>query len=309
MIHDYSRFFSDCVLCPRRCHVNRAAGQLGFCRMGDHISAARAALHMWEEPCLSGKKGSGAVFFSGCSLQCIYCQNREIALGKRGWELDEEKLAQVFLQLRDKGAANINLVTAAHFAPPVAEAIRQSKRQGLCLPVVYNSGGYEEPDTRRLFDGLVDIYLPDFKYMDPSLARAYSHAPDYPEAAEKAISEMLRQTGECVFDDQGYLQRGTIVRHLILPGHTRNSIAVLTRLFELFGNRIYYSIMNQYTPIADAPLEDDPGLRRRVTRREYEKVLDAALALGIQNGFFQEGDTAKESFIPAFNGEGLQIRL
>ena len=305
MTYPISDYFSDCTLCPRRCHVDRTAGQKGRCQMGDRLYAARAALHMWEEPCLSGKKGSGAVFFTGCSLQCIYCQNREISLGNRGQALDPEQLACLFLSLQDQGAANINLVTAAHFAPLVAEALIEARRRGLHLPIVYNSGGYEEISTLALLDGLVDIYLPDFKYMDTALARAYSQAPDYPATAQKAIEEMVRQTGECVFDQQGYLQKGTMVRHLVLPGHTRNSIAVLTRLYEVFENRIYYSLMNQYTPLPGPSVMEYPNLLRRVTSREYDKVLDAALRLGIQNGYFQEGETAKESFIPAFDGEGL----
>ena len=300
-----SQLFSDCVLCPRRCHVDRTAGGRGYCGMSSRLHVARAALHMWEEPCLSGKKGSGTVFFTGCSLKCIYCQNREIALGNRGYAVDVEKLSRIFLHLQDQGAANINLVTACHFVPLVAEALMQAKEMGLTLPVVYNSGGYEEIHTLSLLEGLVDIYLPDYKYADQELARVCSHAPDYPKAAQQAIFEMVRQTGECVFDEEGYLQRGTIVRHLILPGHTKNSTAALTWLFESFGNRIYYSIMNQYTPLPGAPLDADPVLRRHITRREYEKVLDAALALGIQNGFFQEGETCKESFIPSFDGEGI----
>ena len=276
----------------------------GFCGMTDRIRAARAALHMWEEPCISGTKGSGAVFFSGCSLRCIFCQNHEIAAGKAGKEISGERLAEIFLELQEKGAANINLVTGTHFAPSIRKALERAGEQGLSLPVVYNCGGYESLRTLRMLEGFVDVYLPDFKYMDSQLAEKFSHAPDYPEAAKTALAEMVRQTGPCVFDPEGYIRKGTIVRHLILPGHTRNSKDVLRYLHETYGDRIYISIMNQYTPVR--PLPDYPELNRKVTRREYEKVLDEAVRLGIEKAYIQEGETADESFIPAFDLEGIE---
>lgn len=294
----------DCTLCPRACHADRLHGARGYCGMDSTVRAARAALHMWEEPCISGDRGSGAVFFSGCGLRCCFCQNREIAIGNCGKEITIERLSDIFLELEQQGAANLNLVTGAHYVPQILLALEKAKSRGLSLPVVYNSSGYESIETLRLLEGYVNVYLPDFKYAEPELAQKFSHASDYPQRAGAAIEEMVRQTGECAFDDEGYIQRGTIVRHLILPGHTKNSIKALEYLHQTYGDRIYISIMNQYTPVYHH--ESFAELNRKVTRREYEKVLDAALALGIENGFFQEGETAEESFIPIFNeGEGI----
>ena len=293
----------DCSLCPRQCHVNRISGKKGYCGMGSSIRAARAALHMWEEPCISGEKGSGAVFFSGCGLRCCFCQNRDIAIGDRGKEVSVERLADIFLELEQKGAANLNLVTGAHYVPQIIQALELARKKGCKLPVVYNSSGYEKVETLKLLEGYVDVYLPDMKYMDAKLAADFSHAPDYPEVAENAIREMVRQTGACVFGEEGYIRKGTIVRHLILPGHTKNSIAVLQYLHETYGDNIMISMMNQFTPVWKQ--EKFPELNRKVTKREYEKVLNIALELGIENGYFQEGETAKESFIPAFDEEGI----
>ena len=293
----------DCSLCPRQCHVNRISGKKGYCGMGSSIRAARAALHMWEEPCISGEKGSGAVFFSGCGLRCCFCQNRDIAIGDRGKEVSVERLADIFLELEQKGAANLNLVTGAHYVPQIIHALELARKKGCKLPVVYNSSGYEKVETLKLLEGYVDVYLPDMKYLDAKLAADFSHAPDYPEVAENAIREMVRQTGACVFGEEGYIRKGTIVRHLILPGHTKNSIAVLQYLHETYGDNIMISMMNQFTPVWKQ--EKFPELNRKVTKREYEKVLNIALELGIENGYFQEGETAKESFIPAFDEEGI----
>lgn len=293
----------DCALCPRECHVNRLQGKKGACRVSAGLQVARAALHMWEEPCLSGEKGSGTVFFSGCSLGCIFCQNYDIARGERGKVISSERLGEIFLELQEKGAANINLVTGEHFVPQILDALDQAQKKGLVLPVVYNSSGYEKVETLKLLEGYVDIYLPDFKYWDSELAGKYSHAPDYRERAMKAIEEMVRQTGKPDFDADGYMKKGVIVRHLVLPGAVRNSRAVLKYLYETYREHIFISIMNQYTPMPQ--LEGYPELQRKVTRREYEKVLDYAVELGIENGFLQEGGTAEESFIPAFDGEGV----
>lgn len=293
----------NCILCPRECRINREDGKRGYCGMDSRIYAARAALHMWEEPCISGKKGSGAVFFSGCGLRCIFCQNREIAIGKDGKEISVEKLGEIFLNLEKQGAANINLVTGAHYVPQIIEALEIAKGKGLSLPVVYNSSGYEKVETLKLLEGYVNVYLPDFKYMEASLADAFSHAPDYVERAMAAIEEMVRQTGNCVFNEDGYIEKGTIVRHLILPGHTVNSKKVLEYLHNTYGNKIFISIMNQYTPVYEQKKYTE--LNRKVTEREYKKVLDYALEIGVENGFWQTGDTAKESFIPAFDYEGL----
>lgn len=295
---------SACTLCPRNCRADRNSGKTGFCGVDSRIYLARAALHMWEEPCISGKKGSGAVFFSGCGLRCCFCQNHDIAIGSRGLPVTVERLSEIFLELKEKGAANINLVTGAHYVPQIIQALDMARKKGMDLPVVYNSSGYEETGTLRLLEGYVDIYLPDMKYMEPELAQKFSHAPDYPETAKEAIREMVRQTGKCEFGEDGYIRKGTIVRHLILPGHTRNSRKVLEFLHETYGEDIYISIMNQYTPVRT--FDTCKELNRKVTKREYEKVLDAAVDMGIKNGFIQEGETASESFIPEFDYEGVE---
>lgn len=295
---------SGCTLCPRMCEADRENGKTGFCGETGEIRAARAALHMWEEPCISGTKGSGAVFFSGCGLRCCFCQNHDIAMGSRGRAVSVERLGEIFLELKEKGAANINLVTGAHYVPQIIEALDMARRKGLDIPVVYNSSGYEKTETLKLLEGYVDIYLPDLKYLDPELAQKFSYAPDYVQAAKAAIREMVRQTGKCEFGEDGYIRKGTIVRHLILPGHTGNSIKALRYLHETYGEDIYISIMNQYTPVRK--FVEFKELNRKVTKREYEKVLDAAVDMGIQNGFIQEGETASESFIPDFDYEGVE---
>lgn len=292
-----------CRLCPRACSVDRNAGQKGRCQVDAQIKVARAALHMWEEPCISGKEGSGAVFFSGCSLGCVYCQNHDISGGKAGLVITKERLAEIFLELQEQGANNINLVTAGHYVPQIIETLQAAKQRGLHIPVVYNSSGYEKEETIRMLEGLVDIYLPDLKYLDPELSERYSGAADYPEYAKKAIAEMVRQQPTSCFDEEGRMQRGVIVRHLLLPGHVREAKHVVKYLYETYGDQIYISMMNQYTPMKET--FEDPLLNRRVTKREYQRLLDYAADLGVTNGFYQEGGTAKESFIPAFNYEGV----
>ena len=294
---------NHCTLCPRMCGADRRAGEKGFCGMDGAVRGARAALHMWEEPCISGEKGSGAVFFSGCTLRCVFCQNREIANGRYGKEISLQRLTEIFLELQEKGAANINLVTASHFAVPVKEALVQAKKQGLKIPVIYNTGGYERIETVKFLEPVVDVWLPDFKYMDSELARKYSKAKDYPQVAKEALEEMVRHKNRCVFDDEGYIQSGVVVRHLLLPGHTKDSRKILSYLHETYGNQIYISIMNQYTPLPQ--VKDIEPLNRKVTPREYERVLEYATEIGIEQGYIQEGETAKESFIPLFDYEGL----
>ena len=297
---------SPCNLCPRNCMVNRESGEAGYCLSGARIKVARAALHMWEEPCISGRQGSGTVFFSGCNLRCVYCQNYEIAAGRKGKEVSVERLAEIFLELQEKKAANINLVTADHYITAVAEAVRLSKEQGLMIPVVYNGSGYEKKEVIRGLRGLVDIFLTDFKYMDSSLAKKYSFAADYPEVAKEALAEMVTIAGEPVFGEDGMMKQGVIVRHLLLPGHKKNAKGVLKYLYETYGDKIYISLMNQYTPFER--LKDKPEyqkLCRRVTKREYETVVDYMLELGVKNAFIQEGETATESFIPEFDMEGI----
>lgn len=297
-------YMSDCTLCPRRCHANRAAGQTGFCGQTAQLRAARAALHFWEEPCISGDCGSGTVFFSGCSLQCIFCQNHEIALGESSKVISVERLSQIFLELQEKGAANINLVTAGHFIPQVCRALELSKTHGLSIPIVYNTGSYEEVASLRLLEGLIDIWLPDLKYFSGDLSARYSSAPDYFQVATAAIAEMFRQTPATVFDSKtGLMQRGIIVRHLMLPSQAADSKKILRYLHTTYGDAIYISIMNQYTPLAG--VSEIPELNRKVTPEEYRRVLDFADRIGIENGFMQEDGTAAESFIPPFDYEGI----
>jgi putative pyruvate formate lyase activating enzyme len=245
----FEKAYEECRLCPRECGVNRKEGQTGFCQMDGTLRVARAALHMWEEPCISGKRGSGAVFFSGCNLRCVYCQNFDIAAGTRGKEISRERLSEIFLELQAQGAANINLVTPDHDLPDIVWALLKAKEQGLCIPVVYNGSGYEKADVIAALEGLVDIFLTDFKYMDGELAGRLSHAGDYPEVAKRALEQMVKITGAHLFNEEGMMQRGVIVRHLLLPGHKKNAKAVLRYLWETYGDRVYISLMNQYTPM------------------------------------------------------------
>lgn len=298
---------ASCRLCPRECRANRLAGERGRCGVTGRVKVARAALHMWEEPCISGEKGSGTVFFSGCSLGCVYCQNRAISDGRAGKEMSAGRLSEIFLKLQEQGAANINLVTAGHFLRPVIDALKRAKREGLRIPVVYNSGGYEKSEALARLEGLVDIYLPDLKYVSEDLAARYSKAPDYFAVASAALREMVRQAeaaggAGAAFDEDGMMERGVIVRHLQLPGCLTDSKRVVRYLYETYGDRIYISILNQYTPLAQTAAW--PELNRRVTRREYDALVDYAIGLGVENGFIQEGDTAQESFIPPFEEEG-----
>lgn len=292
-------YMEECRICPRNCAVNRCGGKVGFCGETDQIRIARAALHFWEEPFISGEKGSGAIFFSGCNLKCIYCQNAEIALSAKGKAFSVGELAGIMLDLQEQGAHNINLVTASHVVIQVREALISARKKGLHIPVVYNSSAYESVETIRLLEGLVDIYLPDYKYMDATLAANYSHAPDYPHVAAMAIAEMFRQTGAPLYDETGMLLRGVVVRHLVLPFGVRNAKAVLDYLRETYGKMILISVMNQFTPVRKT--DAYPHLNRRVTKREYENVLSYVIEHGMENVYFQEGETAKESFIPEFD--------
>lgn len=279
------------------------SGKTGYCGMTSAVSLARAALHMWEEPCISGKNGSGAIFFSGCTLGCIYCQNHEISDGSIGMQVSVERLSQIMLHLQKEGAHNVNLVTPTQFAPQVLLAIDQAKDQGLTIPIVYNTGGYETVDNLKMLEGSVDIFLPDVKYASLELAKSFSKAGDYPQYAIKAVAEMVRQTGPPVFDEKGMMEKGVIVRNLILPGHIRDAKEVIRLLHETFGDQIYISIMNQYTPVVKS--DRFPELNREVTKREYENVISYALDIGVELAYIQEGGTAKESFIPSFDYQGV----
>lgn len=295
--------YENCLLCPRKCGINRSTGQTGVCGVSSEIKVARAALHYWEEPCISGKRGSGAVFFSGCSLHCVFCQNREISDGKEGKVISKERLSDIFMELADKGANNINLVTPGQYIPDIVWVVNDAKSRGMKLPIIYNTSGYENADELKQLEGIVDVYLPDFKYMDSALSAKYSRAKDYPSVAKQAISEMVRQQPGVVIDDAtGLIQKGVIVRQLLLPGHVNDAKAILKYLHDTYQDSIYISMMSQFTPIA---LKDYPEINRTVTRREYERLIDYAIKIGITNAFIQEGNVAKDSFIPAFDGEGV----
>lgn len=315
---------SECSLCPRACNVSRD-GKTGFCGETNEIRLSRAALHFYEEPPISGTAGSGAIFFSGCNLKCVFCQNEPIANGNYGQIVSVERLAEIMLELEAQKANNINLVTPSHFVPEIRKAIVLAKENGLSIPIVYNSSAYELPETLKLLEGLIDVYLPDFKYYDSSVAMRYSNAKDYPEIAKAAIKEMYRQVGAPVFDDSRtgisnpgavyssnshLIKKGVIVRHLLLPLCVKNAENVISYLHETYGESIYISIMNQYTPMTETlsmqKVKDKyPELCRKVTKREYNRLTDFVLSLNVKNAFIQEGDTASDSFIPKFDLTGV----
>lgn len=303
-IKELNDFYKSCHLCPRACGARRTDGQRGACGMSASLQVSRASLHMWEEPPISGTRGSGTVFFAGCALGCVFCQNAEISHEGRGKEISAERLAEIFLELQEKGAHNINLVTAAHFTPHVIAALDTAKVQGLKIPVLYNCGGYESVETLHMLRGYIDIYLPDFKYISPELAARYSLCRDYPERAKAALAEMVAQTGAPVFAESGIMTRGTVVRHLVLPGCADDSKEVIKYLYETYGDKIYISIMSQYTP-SERLRSRFPELARKLTKYEYQKVVRFAAGLGVENGFTQYGEAAAESFIPSFDFEGV----
>ena len=313
---------SPCNICPRMCGAHRSEGQRGRCGADDRVFAARAALHFWEEPVISGERGSGTVFFDRCPLGCIYCQNAEIASRDIGNEMTSARLAQVFIALQEKGALNINCVTPTHHSLAIAEAVAIARKAGLVIPIVWNTSGYERCETIRALAETVDVYLADFKYADEQLAERYSHACDYPGVAHAAIRAMVETAGAPEFDEEDGQPRmtgGVIVRHMVLPGAVEASKKALKLLYGAFGNDVLYSIMNQYTPVlvkraesgdtsAKNAVENFPELAHRVTGEEYESVLDYADALGIEDYFWQEGPAAIESFIPAWDGTGLDVQ-
>lgn len=311
--------YNKCILCPRNCEADRNQNQTGVCGVTSQLRVARAALHDWEEPCISGTNGSGAVFFSGCALHCVFCQNEPIAQGIAGIDISPRRLAEIFLELQEQKANNINLVTPGQYVPHIIEAVESARMQGLRIPIVYNTGSYEKVETLKMLEGIVDIYLPDFKYMSPQLAKAYSKAGDYPKIAKAAIAEMVRQQPKPVFQwedparkerapveavEGAIMTKGVIVRQLLLPGSLADAKKIISYLNETYGKQIYLSMMSQYTPLNEIP--DFPKLNCRVSKHSYKKYIDHALDIGVENAFMQETDVAEESFIPDFgSGEGV----
>lgn len=296
------KLYEKCELCARKCGVNRLTSY-GRCGMMADMFVSRAAPHFWEEPPISGVNGSGTIFFDGCSLGCVFCQNREISRGRNGKKVTDDELCNLMLNLQSQGVHNINLVTPTHFVPSIAEAIKYAKSKGLAIPVVYNTGSYDTTETIRMLDGLVDIYLPDFKYIREKTAEEYSYAPDYPTVAKAAVAEMVEQVGDCTFDNEGIMTKGVIVRILLLPGHVAEAKLALKYLHSTYGDKIYISLMSQYTPMGDMK----SPLNRRVTADEYNQLVDYAIRIGVTNAFIQEGGAAEESFIPPFSSDKNEL--
>lgn len=294
------KLFSKCELCPRRCKVNRNKGELGYCKAGGTMKIGGYHLHMWEEPVLVGEKGSGTIFFSYCNLGCIYCQNYDISINNIGEEITIDRFKDICLELQSMGATNINLVTPTHYIPLIKEGLILAKKEGLNLPIVYNTSSYENVESLKLLEGLIDIYLPDFKYYDNKLGK-YSNVKDYFEIASSAINEMYRQVGNLKYEE-GILKKGMIVRHLVLPHHTEDSKKIIKYLYDKYGENIILSIMNQYTSIKKLKYKE---LNDKVTKEEYDNLIDYACDLGIENCFVQEAESQSESFIPKFKGDKI----
>lgn len=295
---------TNCMLCPRNCGVDRTSGKVGFCKSSSSVKVARVSLHYWEEPCISGNKGSGTVFFSECNLKCVFCQNNAISHKGIGMTISIKRLSEIFLEQQSKGAHNINLVTPTHFVPQIIEAIKISRYNGLSLPIVYNSNGYENLNTIRTLKGYIDIYLPDLKYFDDKYSIKYSHAPNYFSMASKVIEEMVNQVGEPIFDNNGMMKKGVIIRHLMLPGLLFDAKKVIDYIYNTFGDKVFISLMNQYTPVNDLGLY--PEINKPLNPKHYESLIDYCLSLGVKNAFIQEEGTVSESFIPEFDLRGVE---
>ncbi|WP_050606256.1 radical SAM protein [Clostridium niameyense] len=294
---------SNCTLCPRNCSVDRANGQMGFCNSTKNIKISRAALHHWEEPCISGRNGSGAVFFSNCNLQCVFCQNHKISHEGYGKEISIKDLSNIFIKLQREGAHNINLVTPTHYVPEIIEAIKLSKKYGLSIPILYNSNGYENIETIKMLEGYIDIYLPDFKYFNNKYSVKYSSCNNYFEHTSKAIEEMFNQVGTPVFNTEGIMQRGIIIRHLMLPGLLFDSKKVIDYIYSKFKDDVYISLMNQYTPLNN--LSKYPELNKTLNPKHYDSMINYCLELGIKNAFIQESGTSSKKFVPNFDLTGI----
>ena len=296
---DLDSMLCTCRLCPRLCGANRASGKTGFCHAGALPRVALASLHHWEEPCISGTRGSGTVFFSHCNLACVFCQNHEISQKYQGVDISIDRLAAIFMEQQERDAHNLNLVTPTPYVPQIIKALAIARRSGFDLPVVYNTSAYETVETIEALAGWVDVYLPDLKYHSNDLAVRYSRAPNYFAYALRAIQTMINQTGHHMFDNDGLLRRGVLIRHLALPGHSADSRHILAAIKDHFGPGIWFSLMNQYTP--QPGTEAFPELQRRLTEDEYDDLIEYALSLGLENGFIQEPGAASEEYIPAFD--------
>lgn len=296
--------YEKCKICPRYCLVNRNKNELGFCKMPSDLYIARASLHYYEEPPISFKNGSGTIFFTGCNLGCIYCQNKEISIDNFGEKITIERLSEIMLELQNKEAENINLVTPTHYIPSIRKAIILAKEKGLNIPIVYNSSGYEDIDSLKTLNGLIDIYLPDFKYYNNETAFKYSKCNNYVEITKEVIKEMYNQVGKNKFNKDGKMLKGVIVRHMLLPTYEEESKEIIKYLYKEYQNNIYISIMNQYTPLKH--VENDKILRNKIKEEIYNDAINTACDLGIKNAFIQEDGTVSESFIPMFNLEGVK---
>lgn len=296
-------YFNDCRLCPRNCSIDRTIGGLGYCKSSSEIRAALASVHKWEEPPISGANGSGTIFFSGCNLRCVFCQNYDISSQNKGKTISVERLSNIMLELQERGVHNINLVTAVHFVPSILKAIEESRENGLKIPIIYNSSGYEKVDTIKMLEGYVDIYLPDIKYFEPELSRKYSNASDYFKYTSKAVLEMYKQAGQNKFDSNGVLEKGLIIRHMVLPSCKDDSFKILDWIKENIGTETYISLLNQYTPMYHANQYKE--INRKLMSLEYTRVIDHFFEIGFKNGYMQQKASATSEFTPAFDLSGL----
>lgn len=294
---------SKCRLCPRNCNINRLNGERGFCMAAISPKVARVSLHHFEEPCISGTRGSGTVFFSECNLSCVFCQNHSISQDHVGKEVSIKRLSEIFLEQQERGAHNINLVTPTHYVPQIIEALDIAKTNGLCIPIIYNTSSYENLETIKSLSGYIDIYLPDLKYHNNKFAIKYSNAPDYFKYASLAIEEMVKQTGGCKFDENGIMTKGVIIRHMMLPSLLFDSKKIIDYIHNKFKDLVYVSIMNQYTPLNK--VKDYPEISKPVNPKIYESFIDYCISIGITQGFIQEEGTVKESFVPKFDMRGV----
>lgn len=293
---------SRCSICPRHCHVNRNNHEVGLCKVGNKLKIAKADLHFWEEPPISGTRGSGTIFFTGCNLRCAFCQNYDISTNNIGKEVSISRFADICLELQARKAHNINLVTPTVYIPLIIDGLKLAKKRGLKIPIIYNTSGYENVDQIKKLNGLIDIYLPDFKYYDNAVATKYSMAPNYKEVTTIAIDEMFHQVGEPKYDKKGIMKKGVIVRHLLLPTHLEDSKKVMDYLYDIYHNKVCVSIMNQYTVTRQLPFTE---LNQKVTDDDYDELINYACVIGITNAFMQESETADECFIPDFDCKGV----